>query len=646
MTNDQKILFHWSLVIGAWSLELGHLCLGLVPQLLFVMTGTAGTMSTIVRGFPVSVRSSTFCGGVNRFGKNDGLDGRCLKQAPLSARQGANRVVRTGLSKTFQILCRTNNEAAVPWLIGYLDNPNPELQCGALEALLARHSSFGHQELLRRWTELTEPQLEIVDQHPNRLSTALRDGVLSADADLNRNACLAAVRLREYDLIPTLVRAAEDKSNPFVELAADAVLALAEHLFHDISAPRDYRQRRDPALVRQFVHNALEQSVRKYGNHRRTALVEAFLLLVKKEDSLLKYILNEPDAVSYAAVIGQLTSSPRPGVMRLVLEMLEQPHAPAAILHVASRRRDETFVRLLLARHAGKLTTSVKNNLRKVETWSWLRDDSAFLATLNDEELCGAVRLATASAINRLRAFDVVKFALQHGPVFARRTASESLAEFKGSEANESVLLALADKDPEVQSYAVGQLRERGIPGALHKLVEMLASPHEIVQNAVHAALSEFTFPRFLATYEMMDKETRYVTGSLVKRVDPDAVGQLQVELTSLSRTRRIRGLELAVAMQMTREVEDEIMTLSADSDHFIRAASTQALVRVNSARALQRLQELRMDRAASVREAVEDSLDGFISIPDPFAVPSVQPALPVSTSESQSLESAQGTLS
>lgn len=535
----------------------------------------------------------------------------------------------------------------MPWLIRNLDHPDVELQCGAVEALLARHSSFGHQELLRRWHALNEPQLEIVDKHPNRLATALRDGVLSSDADLNRNACQAAVRLREYDLIPTLVRAAEDKSNPCLEVAADAVLALAEQLFHDISAPRDYRIRRDPVLVRQFVHNALEQSVRKFGSHRRIALVEAFLLLASKDDSLLKYILNEPDVVAYAAVIGQLTSSPRPGVMRIVLEMLEQPHAPAAILHVASRRRDETFVRLLLARHAGKLSASAKNNFRKVEVWSWLRDESSCLATLNDEELCGAVRLATASSINRLRAFEVVKFAMQHGQVFARRTASELLPEFKGSEANDMVLLALADHDPEVQSYAVGQLRERGIPGALHKLVEMLTSPHEIVQNAVHAALSEFTFPRFLATFEMMDSETRYVTGSLVKRVDEDAVGQLQVELTSLSRTRRIRGLELAVAMQMTREVEEEIIALSTDSDHFIRAASAQALVRVNSSRGVERLRELRMDRAASVREAVEDALARIVSVPDPFAVPFTQPTvLPLSTPVDPSLESAQGTLS
>jgi hypothetical protein len=130
--------------------------------------------------------------------------------------------------------------------------------------------------------------------------------------------------------------------------------------------------------------------------------------------------------------------------------------------------------------------------------------------------------------------------------------------------------------------------------------------------------LVEFTFERFLRNFERLDPETRNFSGSLVKRVDPNAIGQLQLELTSLSRSRRLRGLELAVILQASKEVEEQILSLSFDADHIVRVAAIHALQHSNSEQARKRLQDLRSDRAASVREAAEDALERIV--PDPFA--------------------------
>jgi len=319
--------------------------------------------------------------------------------------------------------------------------------------------------------------------------------------------------------------------------------------------------------------------------------------------------------------VRSLTTSQRPQVIRVILDMLDELHAPAAILHVLARRHDECFLKILLINKSKKLSPNFKANLRKVDSWSWLRDDISILGTFNDEELCGAVHVTTASAMNRLKAFEVVQFALLYGGLLSRRAAAAVLVDFKGAEANELVLVALADDDPEVKTFAVRQLRERAIPGAVQKLIELLDNPHAIVREAVLESLSEFTFQRFLGAFDMLDKDARCTTGALVKRVDRDAVGQLQVELTSLSRSRRLRGLEIAVAMQATRYVEEEILGLSCDTDHFVRVASIPALVHINSPQTLNRLEELRMDRAASVQEAAEQALAGQLGVPDPFAV-------------------------
>jgi hypothetical protein len=115
-----------------------------------------------------------------------------------------------------------------------------------------------------------------------------------------------------------------------------------------------------------------------------------------------------------------------------------------------------------------------------------------------------------------------------------------------------------------------------------------------------------------------------------VKRVDRAAIGQLQVELTSLSRSRRLRGIEVAIAMNATREVEEELVMLSEDTDHFVRVASIPALVLIGSPLARRRLEDMRFDRAASVQEAVEQVLDAKpVYIPDPFAAGPGAPGTP-----------------
>ena len=61
--------------------------------------------------------------------------------------------------------------------------------------------------------------------------------------------------------------------------------------------------------------------------------------------------------------------------------------------------------------------------------------------------------------------------AYQHGAPSGRRAAAEALAEFSGTESNGVVLRAIDDSDLQVQAHLVRQLRERGIPGTLQRLL-------------------------------------------------------------------------------------------------------------------------------------------------------------------------------
>ena len=120
----------------------------------------------------------------------------------------------TGLDATFRIFVENKERSRVAVVDRRLDSAQSDLRTRAVRALLARHSPAGHRELLHRWHQFDESQLQLVMENSDRMSGAIRDGVLSSDPELNRNACDAAVRLRDYDLIPTLVNAAEDTAHP------------------------------------------------------------------------------------------------------------------------------------------------------------------------------------------------------------------------------------------------------------------------------------------------------------------------------------------------------------------------------------------------------------------------------------------------
>ena len=187
--------------------------------------------------------------------------------------------------------------------------------------------------------------------------------------------------------------------------------------------------------------------------------------------------------------------------------------------------------------------------------------------------------------------------------------AAAALAQFNGAEANALCLKALHDADPLVQADAVRQLRQRGIPGALARLLELLASSHDVVRAAVRESLAEFNFKRFLAAFDVLDEEVRRSTGSMVRKIDTEATAQLQEELTAKSRTRRLRAIAVATAMGALSDLERPLLDRLHDEDHVVRAEAARALAACNTAAVRQALLEATGDRSVVVQEAAEQSL-------------------------------------
>ena len=345
------------------------------------------------------------------------------------------------------------------------------------------------------------------------MTPALREAILDSDRQMRVNGCEAAVSFRQYDLIPTLLNALEDTSQPQAAILGQTLMDLADQLCRDLAASRQSGKHRELQMARAQAVVSLELSIHRYGKHRRREVVEVLALLAHRDNATLKQILRNPYHPAFLALVEALSRSTRGPILRLLLSYLEDPKAPSAALSVMAKRRDLDFAKHLLRKIGRDPSPDVAQNLKRIESVVWAQGGGELLDHLDDLAQEAAVRLVMLSGIPRASAFTVIEHLLLRGGPGGRRAAAEALEQFHGAEANALAIEALDDDDPEVQAIVLGQLRGRGIAGTLGRLVGMLDSPQTIVRRAARRSLAEFTFPRFLATYDLLDDESRRSTG-------------------------------------------------------------------------------------------------------------------------------------
>ena len=482
------------------------------------------------------------------------------------------------LDTTLRLLRQTENDAAVPVLLAGLDARDPGVQQESLRALLERRSVAGQREIVRRLHRLPAQWKPLLEERRSRLESALRDALLGGEEQARHNAYYAVVWLRQYDLLPVLLTLLESPQCPEPERVGQTLLHLAMRLDGDLHGMRNYKDRRDPTRLRHFVLAALEKSVQRWPQHHRDEVIESFLILAPRDHVLLKRILSDPFHPCYLKVLEFLAQSKRDPILRLLLSFLEDPTAPSSALQTLARRTDPEFLQYLLSKIGHRPSKTAEANLRRIERIAWSDPKLGVLDRLQEAHQYSAVQMLTHSRTPRSHVFEALKHLACHGKPAGRRAAVQALGEFPGAEANQLILQALKDSDPQVQAAAVSQVRQRNIPGALAILVEALDSPHALVRRAAAESLPEFRFSRYLGSFDTLDDVSRESTGRMVVKVDPNALVQLREEMQARARSRRLRAVEMAVAMGVVSQVQNTLLALLDDDDHLVRVEAVEAL--------------------------------------------------------------------
>lgn len=518
-------------------------------------------------------------------------------------------ILVSGVATTFELLGATANESATRVLVAALDSPEAALRDRARDGLLARRRVAGQLELLRRWHAFSPAWQATILEQPRRIAAGIREAALADDRQTCVNACDAAIRMREYDLVPTLLSITEDAENPHQELAAQTLLRLAQMLDEECKGSPDRSRRRDPQMVVKHVLASLDLSVQRFDRHHRADVLETFLILTDRDHPTLRRLLANPLDKAYRPISEILAHSPRESILRLIVSLLDDPDPPTPAITTASRRADLPFLRRLLTKIGSEPTPRIRASLKRISVIGWVGRCEELLSKLNESQQHSVVQMVVHSGMKRDDAFSVLRHVLEQGAPAGRRAAVRALVDHQGADANQLVLNAINDPDPGVQALALRQIRERGIPHAISRLVERLESPDEEVRQAVRESLADFDFPKYLANFDLLDDDLRKTTGALVRKVDPRVATLLGEELASPSRVRRLRALAVAPTIGVVQELEESLLEILHDTDHFLRAEAARALGQCATITSREALANALNDRNSFVQETAKESL-------------------------------------
>lgn len=250
----------------------------------------------------------------------------------------------TTLTKEFNFLASTRNQAAIDCLIGLVDSSDSAVRWRAGLALSARTDELSREKLLEAFDSPSRRCRREWKTFGHRLvATILR--ILEDPRHRLYRASLKAISDCEIvEGFGKLVRTAEQISLPHGAFAGKQLLQLATHL------GTEARSGGAASSVRMSLLSLLAASLNDFQAHRSTTIADAFLACVDAGDADLLAILNQNEDSVMKILTRQWKSTQRIEVLELLVNLLDKPFLPKSICNVLFKERKDIKMALALAK--------------------------------------------------------------------------------------------------------------------------------------------------------------------------------------------------------------------------------------------------------------------------------------------------------
>lgn len=520
----------------------------------------------------------------------------------------------TPVHKTFELLSKTKNNAAVGVLVACLDIGDEAAQALSVGALFSRGPTNGIVEIIRRNQTLAPPARELVGKNAPQLCRGLRDSLISGDAQLRANALELVRQLKEFSELPTLTRLLEEQAIRDRDAVEVTIFDLVNRLYEHTQFGAEHEESngflRDAQRIRHQMLATLESSCHRFHVHRCQRVVEGLLVLSDPENIYLKKLFQECSDEVRGIAAELLYSSKHPGVMTLIVASLAQNYPLPATFSAFERRTDPEFICHMLRTWPPRLTTFQQKNLKELRTVAWFKPGQKHLDLVPAALHRNLVAFLMSTGLSQTQKLDVLEWMVRFGSPEGRLGATEVLKELADDGVQVVVLQSLDSKEPDVQAWATSQLRAWSIPNAMEMLVERLDSPIHEVRQAARGELAGFDIYRVLDIFEHLEPRMRIAVGRIVQKIDSQTSHKLKGEMLNAIRSKRIRAARAALVMNLHTEVADALLVMARDSDNLVRRTAAEVLGKVQSREAIEMLLELSNDASPRVRETAVAALD------------------------------------
>jgi len=519
--------------------------------------------------------------------------------------------VSSGIQSTFDLLAKTDNCAAVAVLIEGIDASVPEVREASFAALLRQSNVAAQRAIVERWPTLSAAQRGWVETSGISLYAALQEIFTSENSELFDQAVEIAIQCRSYENLPLLIQLAQQRQHARHDSAVGAVHKLVVALQAELKAAPDKR-RHGIENRRRDVIAALQDAISQFDEHQNLQLLEAFLILVTRENQLLREAWSSTKHPAHSAILRLLRLTSRPEILDLLAGSVLEAHPSQPVIKIVGLRHDLLFLKTLLSKIDDPFSEDLRRNLSRVDHLTWCDEHSDVLDQLDGKLQATAIFVAAASSLKNEKLYQLLCHLAESPHPEGRKAAIEKLSSFVDTKTNEIILDAVEDDHAAVRAEALSQLRPRGITGAIKLLLKHIDSPHITIQDVVRDALSEFNLTRYLAVFDKMSEDARKNTGRLVRQVDVNTVGLLSKELQNEATARQLRALQVIEVMQLETEIESELLIALRHDDHFVRAEAARLLGNCPTANSQNALRDAMLDRNVRVRENAEAALQAI----------------------------------
>lgn len=527
----------------------------------------------------------------------------------------------TGFQATMATLARTPNQSAAALLDhvleGEVGETVPAIRANAIQAYAKRKDEVSQRRFLKQLKRFTPAEIANLSAPTQNFRGTLRNVLAGDDEALGRAACHMIIARRAFDEFPALVTAANSqKQNGITDAASTASLLLARALHDEIARYRHAPTGRDPSFARRWALTALSKSVEAYADHGRLELVEAFLLVAPPDNPTLLRILSNTSHPTHATLIESLRTSPSAGAIGVLARLFDDASTSLTFLNIAAKRTDSSFRAAFLDELGYPVSQRALENTRRVGRMVWLEKPTSEWFRLEPEQQAGALQLISAATLSRRTKVAIFNQFLEQGAPLARRTACEALACVSTTEAFDRLQALVADDDLEVAALAARALRKHGFADAAPKLASLLDNKADNVRNIAKQALGDYTFAKFVTEFDELSEDERKEWGKIVAHTDSTAVAQLTRELLAATLSRKLRGLQMTLALGAVEELEAELLNLIEHKDAAIRLEAVRTLAEsptkkagaavANAARDANGLVRGEADKAIAKREELQ----------------------------------------